>query len=119
MPEREESTETGVDKKAFDQKSKDKFFDKKVESWLADTDIFEENKRKAYALIYHHYCGKEMQIAIKELKYYESAVKYKPLALLKRIESLMQTLLRVIFPYLSLIEVLSSLLNMRQLKMKV
>ena len=107
-PEREESTETDVNKKAFDQKSKDKVFDKKVELWLAERDIFEENKRKAYALIYDHYCGKEMQIAIKELEDYDSVVKYNPLALLKRIESLMQTLLRARYPYLSSIEVLSS-----------
>ena len=60
-PEKVESTETDPDKKAKDQEVKDKIWEKKVEMWIADEQIFKENMRKAYALIFDSYCGKEMQ----------------------------------------------------------
>ena len=85
-----------------DQEVKDKIWEKKVEMWIEDEQIFKENMRKAYAIIFDSYCGKEMQVTLKEVTDYESKVKNDPIVLLNRIKNLMHTPLRARYPYLSL-----------------
>ena len=46
---------------------------------------FDENWKKTFAYIYESFCTKEMQIAIKELPYYEREIQNQPLKLLKEV----------------------------------
>ena len=55
-----------------------------------------------------------MQIAIKEMSDYDTAVHNEPLELLKRIETLMHTPERAKYPSLTLVEVLLNLLKIKQ-----
>ena len=82
-PERKESTKTEADEKEFEQKSFDKLYDKQVEIYLEKCAEFDENWKKAYAFIYEQYCGKEMQISLKELPDFKGNIKGDPLELLK------------------------------------
>ena len=82
-PERKESTKTEAGEKEFEQKSFDKLYDKQVEIYLEKCEEFDENWKKAYAFIYEQYCGKEMQISLKELPDFKGNIKGDPLELLK------------------------------------
>ena len=113
-PERKESMKTDPDEKEFEQKSFDKLYDKQVEIYLEQCTEFEENWKKAYAFVYEQYCGKEMQISLKELPEFDSKIKGDPLELLKQVKVLMHTPIRARYPYLTLTENVTSLLNMRQ-----
>ena len=64
--------------------------------------------------MYEQYCGKEMQISLKELPEFESKIKGDPLELLKQVKVLMHTPIRARYPFLSLTENITSLLNMKQ-----
>ena len=76
--------------------------------------MFNDNWVKAYALIWEGYCSKEMQSAIKEMSTYESQIINEPLKLLATVESLMHTPERAKNPPLTLVEVLSSFLKLKQ-----
>ena len=113
QPEREESQETDPGKKAFDQRTKDMMWDKEVELWVQQKDEFKENWSKVYAFIFEQYCGKEMQVAIKELEHLKQKIQNDPLELLKEIRVLMHTPIKAPYPYMTLTESLASFLNLR------
>ena len=85
-----------------------------MELYLEKNSEFEENWKKAYAFIFEQYCGKEMQISLKELETFETSVKGDPLELLRQVKVLMHTPIRARYPYLTLAENLAGLVNLRQ-----
>ena len=92
----------------------DKLYDTRLKYYIHKDEEFDENWAKAYAYIYEAYCSKEIQIAIKELPKYESEIVNQPLNLLKEIKILMHTPMKARYPFMSLTENLSSLLNIKQ-----
>ena len=66
----------------------------------------EENKTKAYALIYSNYCSRVMQLRVEEHKDYESTIKNNPIKLLKAIRVLMHDPARAKYPLASMTEAL-------------
>ena len=69
---------------------------------------------KAYALVWDNYCSKDLQVAIKEMPDYETAVNKEPLVLLERVEQLMHTPERARYPSLTTVEILSNFLKCKQ-----
>ena len=88
-------------------------WEKEVKLWVQQKDEFDENWSKAYAYIFEQYCGKEMQVAIKELEHFGSKIQNNPLELLKEIRTLMHTPIKARYPYMTLTENLASFLNLR------
>ena len=76
-------------------------------------DVYEENKVKAYALIFG-YCNKTMQNRIEESKDFESIIRDDPLELLKEIKKKMYDPARAKYEYVTLTESLSRILNTKQ-----
>ena len=113
-PEREESQETDPTKKVFDQRTKDMLWDKKLELWVQQESEFNENWSKAYAFIFEQYCGKEMQVTIKELEHFELKIQNDPLELLKEIRTLIHTPIKAGYLFMTLTENLATFLNLRQ-----
>ena len=69
---------------------------------------------KAYAFIWDNYCSKDLQVAIREMPDFNTAVNKEPLVLLERIEELMHTPERAKYPVLTTVEVLSNFLKCKQ-----
>ena len=66
---------------------------------------------KAYALIWDNYCSKDLQIALKEMPDFDTAVNKEPLVLLERIEQLMHTPKKAKYPPLTMVEIFSNFLK--------
>ena len=73
---------------------------------------------KAYAYIFENFCAKELQIALKELPNYERDVVNNSINLLKEVRGLMYTPIKASYPFMSLTENLSNLLNIKQTENK-
>ena len=67
-----------------------------------------------WSLVHETYCLTEMQIALKEMSDYDTAIWHEPLTLLTRIESLMYTPERTKYPSLTIVEVLNNFLKTKQ-----
>ena len=108
--------ERGESKKtdSKDQKTLDMLWEKELELWVQQKDELDENWSKAYAFIFEQYCGKEMQVALKELEHFEKKIQNDPLELLKEICTLMHMPIKARYPFMTLTENLSSFLNLRQ-----
>ena len=87
-------------------------WEKELELWVQQKDELDENWSKAYAFIFEQYCGKEMQVAIKELEHFEKTIQNNPLELLKEVRTLMHTPIKARYPFMTLTENLSSFLNL-------
>ena len=100
--------------KDFEQATLDKEYDARLKHYIRKDEEFNENWMKAYAYILEKYCAKELQIALKELPNYESDVVNNPINLLKEVRGLMHTPIKARYPFMSLTENLSNLLNIKQ-----
>ena len=87
---------------------------KEYDLYLDNIKEFEDIWVKAYVYIWEKYCSREIQFALKEMPDYDSNIKNEPLELLVRIEKLMHTPMKAKYPPLTLIEVLSSFLSLKQ-----
>ena len=76
-------------------------------------DVYEENKVKAYALIFRC-CNKTMQNRIEESKDFESVIRDDPLELLKEIKKKMYDPARAKYEYVTLTESLNRILTTKQ-----
>ena len=65
-------------------------------------------------MIWKGYCSKEVQVAIEEISDFASRIENDPLELLKEVETLMHVPQRAKYPPLTLVEVLSEFLNVKQ-----
>ena len=79
-----------------------------------DEKKFKENWSRAYALIWKGYCAKEVQHAVEEMSEFEVRIKNYPLELLKEVETLMHVPQRAKYPPLTLVEILSNFLKVKQ-----
>ena len=86
-------------------------YEAKLAHYFKQDENFEDNWIKGYGLIYRTYCSSQLQIALKELPNYETAVLNDPLQLLVEIERLMHVPQKAVYPTLALIETLSNLLS--------
>ena len=69
---------------------------------------------KAYAYIFTNYCSTSMQVNLKELPDFDLKVRNNPAVLLEKVQLLMHTPVRAVHPFISLIEAITRLLNLRQ-----
>ena len=65
-------------------------------------------------MIWKNYCAKEVQHSIEEISDFDTRIKNKPLELLNEAETLMHVRQRYKYPHLTLVEVLSNFLRVRQ-----
>jgi len=75
--------------------------------------VYEENKVKAYALIFS-YCNKTMQSRIEESRDFEDKIRDNPLRLLEEIKRKMYDPARAKYKYVTLAESLNKILNTKQ-----
>jgi hypothetical protein len=69
---------------------------------------------KAYALIFSTYCNKTMQNRVEEHPEFETTIRDDPIELLNKIKVLMQDPIRAQYPFASLTEAISRMLNLKQ-----
>ena len=103
-----------ADTMAFQQKMFDMKWQVDYKRFVDQEKEYQENLVKAYALIFESYCSKEVQVAIKELPDYQTHVLDKPLELLIKVEALMHTPQKAIYPLLTLVEILLNMLQVKQ-----
>ena len=96
------------------QAGKDILYQAKLERYLERKDTLEQNLTKAYALIFSTYCNKTMQNRVEEHPEFETTIRDDPIELLNKIKVLMHDPIRAKYPFASLIEAISRMLNLKQ-----
>ena len=84
-PGRRVSVIADADRKKVEQEGFDIEFKIRMEEHIKRVQQLEENKTKAYALIYSNYCNRVMQIRIEEHVDFENKIKNDPIELLMAI----------------------------------
>jgi hypothetical protein len=85
-----------------------------LERYLERKDTLEHNLTKAYAPIFSTYCNKTMHNRIEEHPKFETAICNDPIELLNKIKVLMHDPIRAKYPFASLTEAISRMLNLKQ-----
>ena len=83
----------------------------KLNKHLEREAILDKNMAKAYALIYSQYCNKTMQNRIEEHPDFEMTIRDDPIELLNNIKILMHDPIRARYPFVTVTEALTRLLN--------
>ena len=91
----------------------DEIFKTALYTYRKRSEEFHKNLSKAYALIYDTYCDKAMQNEIKKHSNYTQIVN-NPVALIKTIREIMHEPVREKYPFASMMEVMSRLINFKQ-----
>ena len=117
-PKRRISGNTEDDKKKIEQDGHDIMYQAEITRFLERKELLDQNLTKAYSLIYSTYCNKTMQNRIEEHPDFESTIQDDPIELLKAIKILMHDPIRAKYPYASLTESVTRLVNMKQLEDK-
>ena len=73
---------------------------------------------KAYALIFSNFCNKTMQNRVEEHPEFETTIRDDPIELLNKIKVLMHDPIRAKYPFASLTEAISRVLNLKQMRTK-
>mgnify|MGYP002176679840 FL=1 len=115
-PVRGISSETDANANAREQAGMDIVYQAELERYLDRKDTLEQNFSKAFALIYSTYCNKVMQNRIEEHPDYESIIRDNPIELLIKIKVLMHDPIRAKYPFASLTEAITRILNIRQME---
>ena len=105
-PSRFISTNTDEAAKQVEQDGYDILYKVNLQEHIKRVQQLEENKTKAYSLIYSTYCNRVMQLRVEEHKDYESTIKNDPIELLKAIRVLMHDPARAKYPFASMTEAL-------------
>ena len=103
-PNRRRSTEVNEQDRLFEQSTLDMEYKSELEKYKKREEVFEENKKKAFAWIFHSYCSKEMQTRLKENSNFESAIFNDPSKLLSKIQLAMNQPRRGQFPFVMFFE---------------
>ena len=103
-PNRRRSTEVNEQDRLFEQSTFDMEYKSELEKYKKREEVFEENKKKAFAWIFHSYCSKEMQTQLKENSNFESAIFNDPIKLLSEIQLAMNQPRRGQFPFVMFFE---------------
>ena len=96
-----------------EEKAIELIYEKEIDQWLERKNIFESSWTKAHATIFNSFCSSAMQGELRELPNFESDIEDDPLKLLDNVQTLMYTPMRVIYPYLGLIEAIARFVNLR------
>jgi hypothetical protein len=96
------------------QAGKDIMHQAEVERYLERKDTLKQNLTKAYALIFSTYCNKTMQNRVEEHPKFEATIRDDPIELLNKIKVLMHDPIRAKYPFASLTEAISRMLNLKQ-----
>jgi hypothetical protein len=96
------------------QAGKDILYQAELERYLERKDTLEQNLTKAYALIVSTYCNKTMQNRVEEHPKFETTIRDDPIELLNKIKVLMHDPIRAKYPFASLSEAISRMLNLKQ-----
>jgi hypothetical protein len=97
------------------QAGMDIMYQAELEIYLDRKDTLEQNLAKAYALIFSTYCNKTMQNRIEEHPEFETIIRDDPIELLMKIKVLMHDPIRAKYPFASLTEAISRMLNLKQI----
>ena len=116
VPIRGTSSETDANANAREQAGMDILYQAELERYLDRKDTLEQNFSKAFALIYSTYCNKVMQNRIEEHPEYETIIRDNPIELLIKIKVLMHDPIRAKYPFASLTEAITRILNIRQME---
>ena len=106
--------ETDVNKEEIEQRIFDISYEKLIELWMEIGTPPERNCMKSYAHILNQYCSQSIHTSIMELLDYEDKILNHPLLLLERILLLMHMPIRETYPMISLTDVMSRLVNIKQ-----
>ena len=115
-PVRETTELTDAVQAQLDQDGKDIEYQAMLNRYLERQDTLDENMLKAYAVIYSTYCSKTIQNRIEEHPDYETVIRDDPIELLKTIKVLMHETARARYPYASVTDAFTRLLNMKQME---
>jgi hypothetical protein len=85
-----------------------------LERYLERNDTLEQNLTKAYALIFSTYCNKTVHNRSEEHPEFETVIRDDPIELLTKIKVLMQDPIWAKYPFASLTEAISRMLNLKQ-----
>jgi antitoxin (DNA-binding transcriptional repressor) of toxin-antitoxin stability system len=85
-----------------------------LERYLERKDTLEQNLTKAYALIFSTYCNKTMHNRVEEHPEFETTICNDPIELLNKIKVLIHDPIRAKYPFASLTEAISRMLNLKQ-----
>jgi hypothetical protein len=113
-PKLQISRESDPSDNANEQKAFDKEFEGELEDWRLRRKELENGLEMAFALIKENYCTKTMKDRIESHPDYEALIKDNPIELLKAIRVLTHDTVRAQYPYVSLVESVSRLMNIRQ-----
>ena len=100
--------------KAREQLKYDKRYDKQYDYWMENEAAFSSLWSKAYALIWETYCSSELKVTIKEMSRFQTHIRDDPLELLRTVEHLMHVPMKAVYPTLTLIETLTSMVSVKQ-----
>ncbi len=110
-PVRDVSTNTDDATRQVEQDGFDILYKVNLQEHIKRVQQLEENKTKAYSLIYSNYCNRVMQLRVEEHKDFESKIKNDPIELLKAIRILMHDPARAKYPFASMTEALMRVLS--------
>ncbi|KAL7573431.1 hypothetical protein ACA910_013750 [Epithemia clementina (nom. ined.)] len=113
-PVRDISTETDEGMRKLEQDGFDILYQAEIKQFLERERALEENRDKAYALIFGTYCSKAIQSRVEEHPDYESKIRDNPIELLKTVSVLMHNTVRARYPYASLYDAMMRLFNLKQ-----
>ncbi len=116
QPKRGASVAVDSTEQQQEQAGMDIMYQAELERYLDRKDTLETNLTKAYALIFSAYCNKTMQNRIEEHPDYESTIRDDPIELLTKIKVLMHDPIRAKYPFASLTEAMSRMLNLKQIE---
>ena len=116
QPKRGASVAVDSTEQQQEQAGMDIMYQAELERYLDRKDTLETNLTKAYALIFSAYCNKTMQNRIEEHPDYENTIRDDPIELLTKIKVLMHDPIRAKYPFASLNEAMSRMLNLKQIE---
>jgi hypothetical protein len=113
-PVREISTTTDAAENLKEQAGMDIMYQAKLERYLDRKQTLGQDLARAYTLICSTYCNKTMQNQIEEHPNFNTTICYDPRELLNKIMVLMHNPIRAKYPFASLSEAISRMLNLKQ-----
>ena len=114
-PTRKLSTNSNADMAKIEQDGFNIKYEAELKRFLDKQDNLTDGLIKAYALIFDEFCTKSMQQRIEQHPEYEKTIRDNPIELLEAIKTLMHDSVRAQYPYVSLVDALTRLLNIRQI----
>ena len=115
-PDQDIATDTDDEVRKRSQDGMDIMYQAEITRYLEQKDMLDQNMGKAYALIFSTYCSKMMQHQIEEHPDFEATIRHDPIELLKSIKVLMHDPIHAKYPYASLMEAMSQMLNIKQME---